>query len=51
MFDMDISKDISNQESASEDACRTEALKNGYSIEDADTCDNNNKNCKNCPWK
>lgn len=38
------------QEAASEYKCREAALKDGYSIEQADNCDDRFFRCSTCPW-
>jgi hypothetical protein len=39
------------EENEAEKACYSSAMESGYSIEDADWCDDGDLNCKNCPFK
>ena len=34
-----------------EDACYGTAVENGFSVDQADNCDDGDVGCPNCPWK
>lgn len=39
------------QEATNEHACREEAVKNNYTVEQADNCENGDLKCVNCPFE
>lgn len=51
MSDMGWSSYAKAEEEASYSACFESAIKNGYTEQEAEDCDDGDKNCKNCPFK
>ena len=51
MADLGWSRYIANEEDKNEQACRSCALRNGHTIQEADDCEDGSVNCPDCPFR